>query len=81
MSDMIEAAASLPPPLPPLPDTSSWPVCFIFLADDGTLAFKPKDVKGARWRGGFKTMGKLADAADAVMGEGPRLIDFVESRI
>jgi hypothetical protein len=46
------------------------------LKDDDTLAYRP-EIKGARWRGGFKDMAEVGHDADKAGLALPREIDFV----
>ena len=38
---------------------------WVYLADNFTLAYKPR-LKGARWRGGFKSLGEIHPRPDAI---------------
>jgi hypothetical protein len=45
----------------------------------GLLSYKPDDMKGARWRGGFRDIGAVCNAADEVMPDRYH-IEYVEQR-
>ena len=51
----------------------------VYLADDFTLAYKPR-LKGARWRGGFKSLGEICRDAAKATGSDCFEIDFVSRR-
>lgn len=62
-------------------DTSGYPTLLVWTDErNWTIGYKPRDVKGARWRSGFKSMPAVSDDADEQIGEGPRLIEFVAER-
>lgn len=60
---------------------SRLPVILVHLDPSrGVLSWKPDATKGARWRGGLRSMSEVCEAADAAGLPAHCLIEFVEDR-